>query len=143
MPAPKEVRLKSKSPSMRFGAVSLITVGKKGAIKDPPEKFLAGDGEIVVWGVANASGETISVALKEFLRKQHIGDDDGDPNDPVTPFKWLGSDTIQLADGATGFIGGRVTGYQRRDMVDGIKYTIEVIGASFAFAYDPDGDIKP
>lgn len=142
MPAPKKVHLKSKPPSLRFGAVSLITVMKKGAIKEPPEKFLAGKDEIVVWGVTNASGQTISVTLKEFLRKKHLGDDDGDPNDPVTPFAWLGSETIKLADGTSGFIGGRVD-YKRRDMVDGIKYTIEVLGADFAFAYDPDGDIKP
>ncbi|HKW01377.1 MAG TPA: hypothetical protein VJN96_16250 [Vicinamibacterales bacterium] len=142
MPAPKKVHLKSASPSIRMGAVSLITVGKKGAVKDPPEKFIAGQGEIVVWGVANASGGAISVTLKEFLRKKHVFDDEGDPNQPVTPFKWVGSDSIKLAVGAAGFIGGRVD-YKPKDGIDGIKYTIEVIGSDFAFAYDPDGDIKP
>ena len=140
--APKRVHLKSAPASLRFGAVSLITVSKNGAVHAPPEKFLAGQGEVVVWGVTNASGEPISVTLKEFLRKKHIGDEKGDPQDPVTPFKWLGAETIKLADGTSGFIGGSVD-YKRRDMVDGVSYTIEIVGNSFAFDYDPDGDIKP
>ena len=140
--AAKRVHLKSKSPSIRFGAVSHVTVGAKGAIKDPPEKFLAAQDEIVVWGVTNASGENITVTCKDFLRKKHVGDPEGDPHDPVTPFVWLVSDTLQLANGASGVIAGTVN-YKRRDLVDGISYTIGVVGKSFAFDYDPDGDIKP
>ncbi len=42
----------------------------------------------------------------------------------------------------SGVIAGRVN-HQRRDPIDGISYTIEVVGNSFGFDYDPDGDIKP
>lgn len=142
MAPPKRVHLKSKPPSIRIGAVSQITVAAHGAIKDPPEKFLAGQDEIVVWGVTNSSGENITVKFKEFLRKKHLADAKGDAADPVTPFVWLVSDNLQLANGMSGVIAGRVN-HQRRDPIDGISYTIEVVGNSFAFDYDPDGDIKP
>jgi hypothetical protein len=142
MAPPRRVQLKSKPASIRFGAVSQITIAAHGAIKDPPEKFLAAQDEIVVWGITNSSGENVTVKFKEFLRKKHLADAKGDSADPVTPFVWLVSDTLQLANGMSGVIAGRVN-YTRRDFVDGISYTIEVVGSSFAFDYDPDGDIKP
>ena len=48
----------------------------------------------MVWGVTNASGENTPVTCKDFLRKKHVGNPEGDPHNPVTPFVWLFSDTL-------------------------------------------------
>ncbi len=147
MPNPKTKRLKSRPVSLQLSAVSRFTVGRDGVINDGPEHFVVSQNDVVVWAVTNASGQPITVTVGQFLRKKHIGADEGDPQDPVTPFQWLVPPSIDLEIGASGFLGG-VIQYVRRDMVDGVSYTIGVRSRATQapfdpIDYDPDGDIKP
>jgi len=112
---------------------------------DTPRKFILGHDEIVTWIVGNASGQPIKVSLLTFLRRDHPGDETGNPNNVVSPFLWLGTNAVKLLPDQTGIIAGRRDpSYQTHGLGDdSVSYTIRVEGPFGVIDYDPDGEIKP
>lgn len=138
------VHLRSKDASVVHPLTVGFSVGTAGDIAEAPRKFIAGADEIVTWLVGNASGVDVTVSLITFLRRRKHTDATGDPADPVTPFLWLGSNSVTLQPGDTKLIAGRRDpAYPKRDFFDNVSYTIRVEGPFGTIDYDPDGDIKP
>jgi hypothetical protein len=142
MPVTKK-DLPSLFPAIPFTVVR-FTVGPDGAIDMPPGSFLAGLEEVVSWVITNASTKQITVALTKFMKKAHYKASQAE-HQAEDYFEWLGGRMLNLNDGQTGRLYGRVK-RGPDNPIDSLSYTIEVRSTdhtSFAFDYDPDGDIKP
>jgi hypothetical protein len=139
---PRTVKLPSPPATSNPNIVG-FTVGPDGAIQNAPAKFQAHRNDFVIWLIGNTSGQKIAVSLSDFLRKD--SDDQPKGTDPVVPFIWLVSDTVELDDGEAGFIAARrdPTFHIRGLFHDAVSYTIHVQSPTFDIEYDPDGDIKP
>lgn len=141
--APTKVDLPSVIPALPPTVVR-ITVDGGGTIPLPPGRFFAGLDEVVSWVITNHSGTEVTVALSNFKKKDHFSA--ARATQPAEDyFEWISLRKVKLEDGDTKRIYGRV----RRlpdNPIDCLSYTIEVRSTdhtSFAWDYDPDGDIKP
>ncbi len=138
----KKVDLPSISPAIPLTVVR-IEVKAGGVIDVPPGRFLAGPEEVVSWVITNNSNEEITVAMTNFIKKAQDSHARG-VHTAGAYFDWLCGWKLTLGHGETDRLHARVTqGPVPPSMLDCLSYTIEVRGASFAFDYDPDGDIKP